>query len=229
MDMIPRVYDTQRVVRILGQDGAEQWKQLYQQVQDPATGQITTLNDISKGRYDVTVTVGPSYASQRVEAVNAFAQLVGQVGSSFPQLGELLSYQVVKNLDLPGNEEVAESIRRVLVGQGLLQPQPDDPQPQQAQQQPNPIALAKMQRDQAEAQHKAALAQHVQAETEMVIPRANSEIERNLAIASHHQAQDAHIASNIQAQQAAIPPLPPFREPHASSIPRPTAIDVTGL
>lgn len=200
IDMIPRVYDTQRVVRTLGQDGAQEWVQLYQEVQDPQTGQKHTLNDISKGRYDVTVTVGPAYATQRQEAVAAFAQLVGQVGSSFPPLGELLSYMVVKNLDLPGNEEVSEAVRQILVNQGLLKPQQGETPPPSSQ--PNPLQEAQVAKLQAEAAHRAALAQHVQTETQAVLPRAHAEIERDLAVAGHHATQDTLAVSEHAATRA---------------------------
>ena len=131
-DMIPRVYDTPRVVRVLGEDGGEKFKQLYQEVVDPATGQTVVLNDISKGKYDYTVTIGPSYATQRMEAAEAFSQLAGQIGGTMPGLGPLLSYQAVKNLDLPGNEEIDKALRKILVAQGLLEPKEGEEAPQPA-------------------------------------------------------------------------------------------------
>ncbi|WP_411393593.1 hypothetical protein [Xylella fastidiosa] len=42
--------DTPRAVRVLGEDGGEKWKQLYQQVPDPTTGQAGHLNDIRQGK-----------------------------------------------------------------------------------------------------------------------------------------------------------------------------------
>lgn len=200
IDMIPRVYDTPRVVRVLGQDGGQKWVQLYQQVQDHDTGQMLTLNDVSKGRYDVTITVGPGYSTQRQEAVTAFAQLVGQVGSSFPPLGELLSYMVVKNLDLPGNEEVAEAVRRILVNQGLLQPQQGD-QPPPQQQGPNPVQQAQMAKLQADVLLQQAKAQRESAEAQAVLPKAQAQIERDHAIAGHHQVGDALAVSDHAAAQ----------------------------
>lgn len=192
IDMIPKVYDTQRVVRVLGQDGGEKWVQLYQQVQDPETGQTVTLNDISKGKYDVTVTVGPSYATQRMEAATAFGQLVGQIGPSFPPLAELLGYQVIKNLDLPGNDEVAEAVRKILVQQGLLAPKDGEQPPQQG---PNPMQQAQAMTEQAKAQLTMAQAQKTSAEAQAVLPKAHAEIEKNLAQAGHEQTHDAlHLA-----------------------------------
>ncbi|WND79391.1 portal protein [Lysobacter capsici] len=149
IDMIPRVYDTPRTVRILGEDGGSKWKELYQQVEDPETHEMITLNDISKGKYDVTVTVGPAYATQRMEAVEAFSQLAGQIGSSFPEIGPLLAYQVVKNLDLPGSEEVDQALRKALVAQGLMPPKEGEEAP--PPQQPNPKDVASAEKDAAQA------------------------------------------------------------------------------
>jgi hypothetical protein len=44
----------------LGRDGSEEYKKVNQVVMDPASGKIIKVNDLAKGRYDVTVTVGPS-------------------------------------------------------------------------------------------------------------------------------------------------------------------------
>jgi hypothetical protein len=153
VDMIPRVYDTPRVVRILGDDGAAKWKQLYEEVQDPETGQTHILNDIRKGKYDVTVTVGPSYATQRMEAAEGFAQLAGQIGGAFPAVGPLLAYATLHNSDLPGMDEIDSALRKVLVGQGLLEPKEGEQPPQP--QQPNPKDVA----DAAQKQSAAALNQ----------------------------------------------------------------------
>lgn len=143
LDMLPRVMDTARTVRILGPDGGEKWKQLYQEVADPQTGYPIVLNDIKKGKYDVAITVGPSYATQRMEAVEAFSQLAGQLGGAFPPLAAIMAYQVVHNLDLPGSEEVDKAVRKILVKQGLVEPQDGDEPPQPPQPNPKDVADAK--------------------------------------------------------------------------------------
>lgn len=204
IDMIPKVYDTPRVVRVLGEDGAEQWKQLYQTVVDQATGKQTVVNDISKGKYDVTVTVGPSFATQRMEAVTAFSQLVGQIGPSFPPLAMLMAFQVVKNLDLPGNEEVAASVRKLLVQQGLLQPDKDDPPPPQ---QPNPAQQIQLAKAQADIAYTKARADKTAAEAQAVLPKAHAEIEKDLAGAAHEHTHDAmDVAQWFHPQMQPQPP-----------------------
>jgi hypothetical protein len=151
VDMIPRVYDTRRVVRILGEDGAAKWKTLYQEVQDPETGQMRTLNDISKGKYDVSVTVGPSFATQRMEAADGFMQLLGQIGPTLPPpIANVLAYTTVKNMDMPGSEEASEVFRKFLVQAGVMPPKEgEDPPPQQ--QGPSPMDMAEVKKILAQA------------------------------------------------------------------------------
>jgi hypothetical protein len=163
-DMIPRVYDTPRAVRVLGPDGGEKWKKLYQEVTDPATGQKVVLNDISKGKYDYTVTVGPSFATQRMEAVDAFTSMLGQMGPGLPPaIAALMSYSAIKNMDLPGSEEVDAAFRKLLVAQGALPPKEGEEAPQP--QQPDPKAMADAKKSDADAEKSAAQAQLYQAQT----------------------------------------------------------------
>lgn len=150
LDMIPRVYDKSRVVRTLGPDGGEKWVQLYREVQDPTTGATVILNDISKGKYDFTVSSGPSYATQRMEAAEMYANMAGQVGAAMPELTALLAYLVVKNTDSPDAEEVDNIIRRTLVNKGLIEPKEGDQPP--PQQQPNPKDMASAKKMEAETE-----------------------------------------------------------------------------
>lgn len=177
VDMIPRVYDTPRVVRVLGVDGGEQWKKLYQEVQGP-NGERIVLNDISKGKYDVVVTVGPTYATQRMEAVDAFTNMLGQMGNGLPPpIAGLMAYTAVKNMDVPGAEDVDAAFRKLLVGQGLLQPKDGEQSP--APPQPDPLAMAdaKLKAAQADKADSDAIkadaeAQQTQLETAVLAQRA---------------------------------------------------------
>jgi hypothetical protein len=209
IDMIPRVYDTPRVVRILGEDGGAKWKQLYHEVQDPETGQPVVLNDISKGKYDVVVTVGPSFATQRMESVAAYAEMAGQVGAQFPPLAAILAYQVVKNTDLPGSEDVEKALRRVLVGQGLLEPQEGDQPPQPPP--PDPRVQAQVQKLLADADKSKAQGAKAAAEASVIQPRAASEIYKNEADANSQHMDNMeriHIAHMLQMPMPMQPEQP---------------------
>ena len=214
IDMIPKVYDTPRVVRVLGADGGEKWKQLYQEVTDPQTGETVTLNDISKGKYDVTVTVGPSYATQRMEAVENYAGMVGQIGAAFPPLAAILAYQVVKNTDLPGSEEVDKAMRKMLVAQGLLEPSEGEaPPPPPAPPPPDPRMQAMVEKLLAEASRQTAEADKTRVETQLMEPIARADIAK-----SNADAANKHVATAAQYRQTESPvntglPPPIFQPP----------------
>lgn len=196
-DMIPRVYDTPRVVRVLGEDGGEKWKQLYQEVVDPDTGAKVVLNDISKGKYDYAVTVGPSYATQRMEAADAFAQMAGQIGGAAPMIGPLLAYATLQNQDLPGMDEISTALRKALVAQGLLPPKEGEQPPQPPP--PDPRAEADARKAMADAAKSEAQAAKAQGEAQMT----PFQIQKLIADTVAQQIQ------NLQMGGAMFAPSPP--------------------
>lgn len=219
VDMIPRVYDTPRVVRTLGADGAEKWVQLYREVMDPQTGERVVLNDISKGKYDVAITVGPSYATQRMEAADAFTQLAAQVGAAVPGLGPLLAYQVVKNLDLPGSEEVDTALRKLLIGQGLIPPGENDEPPPPPQ--PDPRVEAELRKMLAGAAKDEATAAKTAAEAQLVLPQGELEMRAALQKLIEEQAR-AMVAAGFAQQVIPQAPMDPFAgQPVAMPAPEP--------
>jgi hypothetical protein len=190
-------------VRVLGDDGGAKWKQLYQEVTDPETGQLVVLNDISRGKYDVTVTVGPSYATQRMEAVDAFTQLAAQIGSAAPGLAPLLAYQAVKNLDLPGSEEIDKALRKAMIAQGLLEPNEEEGEQPPEPQGPPPELMVK----QAEMELKGRELQVKEREVGIKEAEAQAEIVKiqaeTAAIVETHNLDAAQAAANYQAAQMA--------------------------
>lgn len=179
VDMIPRVYDTPRVVRILGDDGGAKWKQLYQEVQDPETGQMVVINDIAKGKYDVAVTVGPSYATQRMEAVEGFTNLAGQLGGADPGLAAVLAYQVINNMDMPGTDELTKSLRKKLVAQGMLEPAEGEEPPQPPA--PDPRLEQQVRKLAADATKAEADAAKTAAEAQLVLPQGMADLQKIVA------------------------------------------------
>jgi hypothetical protein len=115
VDMIPRIYDTERVVRILGDDEkvshATINKPLERPELDEKTGAVrTVLNDLTVGKYDVTVSAGASYSTRRQEASDAMVSF----GQSWPKLMDVAGDKVVTAMDWPGAEEIAERIKRTI-------------------------------------------------------------------------------------------------------------------
>lgn len=221
VDMIPRVYDTPRVVRILGQDGGEKWKQLYQEVLDPNTGQTVVLNDIRKGKYDVVITVGPSYATQRMEAVDAFTNMLGQIGSSLPpQIAAVMAYTIVKNMDLPGSEELDEAFRSFLVQSGVVPPKEGEAPPQPpAPPPPDPRAEAQARKLMADAEKAAADAESTRAKTALLMPQAQSDIEESAAKTENLRLRNmrdiVQLGAATAPQNMLLPAPPPAYAPPA--------------
>lgn len=144
-DLITETYDTQRQERIIGEDGKEDVVEVNKQEVDQQTGQPIVLNDLSQGRYDVAVTVGPSYTTQRMEAAEALQQLANDPSP----LGMVAKYGFIMNLDSAGLEEVKKAARMILVNQGLLEAGKDDKP--QAPQQPDPKMVADAKKADAQA------------------------------------------------------------------------------
>jgi hypothetical protein len=170
----------------------------------------------------VTVTVGPSYATQRMEAVESYANMAGQIGNAFPPLAAILAYQVVKNTDLPGSEEVDKAMRKLLVAQGLLDPEEgEEPPPPPQQPPPDPRMEAQVKKLLADAEKSAASAAKTQAEAQAVVPQAQADIEKTIAEAVALQIQNMMQGGQLamlvqqQMQQQAAPPLmiPPELQP----------------
>lgn len=140
IDLIPAVYSVPRTIRVLGMDDKPEVKAVNQPVQEreenPLTGQmeeVTKIYDLTSGRYDLTVSAGPSFASLRQEAASQMIELIRAYPDAAPVIGDLL----VKNLDWPGADEIAERLSKAMgqAPEGEEGPQGPDPQAMQAVQQ----------------------------------------------------------------------------------------------
>lgn len=100
VDLFPKVYDTEATIRILGADGKESYETVNKF--DPNTGEV--INDLSRGRFDTAITVGPSYATRRMEAAEAYTQMAGMDEGLMMSAGDL----VYKAMDMPYAQEIAE-------------------------------------------------------------------------------------------------------------------------
>ena len=161
IDLIPRVYDTDRVVRILGKDDSENFVPINRRIMS-IDGQEELVNDLSHGRFDVRVKTGASYTTARVEAREQMATAM----QANPQLWGVMGDLYFKNSDYPGAEEIAERLRRTIPPQ-LLEDREEDQAPE-----PDPrqeaIAAIDIAKQQAELQDKEASARKKNADAEQV-------------------------------------------------------------
>ena len=106
VDMIPIIYDTERAIRIIGEDGKESMVEINKRI----PGSDEKINDLSLGRYDVDISTGPSYETKRIEAVNSMTSFMQAVPDSAPMLADLIA----KNMDWPGAEQIARRLQAML-------------------------------------------------------------------------------------------------------------------
>lgn len=118
VDLIPKIYDTQRIARIIGVDGEvgmvkfnPDQPEPVKEVKDPITGAtIEKIYNPGIGTYDVMVTTGPGYMTKRQEALDA----MGQILQTNPQLWAVAGDLFVKNMDWPGAQEMAARFKKIL-------------------------------------------------------------------------------------------------------------------
>lgn len=122
VDLIPKIYDGERVVRILGEDDSEELVKINAIELDQETGQIVLKNDLGAGKYDVSVSTGPSYSTKRQEAADSMMQFV----QFAPQTADLVIDLIAKNMDWPGADEFEERFRRMLIARGVIEPNEDE-------------------------------------------------------------------------------------------------------
>lgn len=117
VDMIPRVYDTERVVRIMTPEEKEEMVTINQKVYDQQTRQWINVYDLSQGKYDVAVDVGASYTTQRQQAAESMMELIQYV----PQLGGQIVDLIAKNLDWPGADDIANRLKNPPITPEMVQ------------------------------------------------------------------------------------------------------------
>ena len=115
IDLIQKIYDTKRVVRILGMDGKEEKATLDPDMQK-SYHEDTTEEDIQKifnpmvGVYDVVIDTGPSYQTQRQEAAAALTELAGKnpiIMTAAPDI-------VMRAYDFPMADQLAKRLEKTI-------------------------------------------------------------------------------------------------------------------
>ena len=113
LEMFSRVYDTARIARIIGEDGSVDTVMLDPSL--PGASQKTpkgqpNIHNITIGRYDMSVDIGPAYATRRQDAAAAQIEMV----RAFPQLMQIAGDLVVGEQDWPGAEQMRDRLKKSL-------------------------------------------------------------------------------------------------------------------
>jgi hypothetical protein len=117
VDLAPKIYDTQRIARIIGEDGETKMVKInpeqpmpVNKIVDEQGIVIEKIYNPGVGKYDVVATTGPGYATKRQEALEAMAQLL----QGNPQLWAVAGDLFVKNMDWPGAQEMSKRFAKTI-------------------------------------------------------------------------------------------------------------------
>lgn len=192
VDLVPKVIDTARSVRILGSDGAEDYAKVNHPGVDPKTGMPTVINDLARGKYDVAITAGPSWSTRRQEAAEIYTQL----GERNPQLFAIAGDLIMKATDAPYADDIAKRIKAMLPPQIQALEAQGKELPPEAQ-----AAMQQAQQMMQQVEQHGQLVQQAAAEAEKekaLSEKAKNEIQLELAKLDVRRAQfDADVAKSL--------------------------------
>lgn len=221
VDLAPKVYDSQRILHLLGEDGTPSTMQIDPDQQQPVVEMAgKKIYNLGIGIYGVDISSGPSYTTKRQEAVEAQMQLVQSAPETMQFAGDL----IVKNMDWPGADALAEryklmlppQIQQALQGQAQLPPeiQQAQQQIQQGQQQLQQAHQQLVEMGQQVQQDKAATeAQKVRIEAMLKELDAKDKI-----LQANYQEYSAKLELQaMQAAQTLQPQMPPGKNEPAIS------------
>lgn len=165
VDLIPHIYDTERQIRIIGEDGKEDLVQINRPMLDQTVpgqmmgeesdmqAQAKVMHDVTVGAYDVVLETGPSYSTKRAEARDSMIEFM----RSAPDIAPVVLDLVAEAQDWPGADKFAKRVKHLLPpairaeeAQEAGEPIPPDAQPPQ----PNPMEMMELQGKQLDNQGK---------------------------------------------------------------------------
>ena len=212
-DLIPHIYDTQRTIRIMGEDGKIDVMEINRVAgMDPVSGQTVYEHDVTVGAYDVVAEIGPSYATRREESREGMMNFI----QTAPEAGSLILDLVAKAQDWPMAKSIEERLKTVLPPkilqvealqkQGVPQEQIDQILLEQASQPPPPdpaieVQKAKLELDAAGQQQDMQFSQQKHA---LEMAQSQQEFEQKMAFEREKHAAEMSLRSHEMQANAAL-------------------------
>lgn len=132
LSMARDVYGSERVVRTVKPNGKDELTALNVQVKDQETGEVIGLNDLSQGKYDVSVGIGPAFATARQQAIANLTAILTGVKLP-PDIQSQIALHIADAVTGEGLDDLKEAINRHLLLTGAKPPEnPEEAQELQA-------------------------------------------------------------------------------------------------
>lgn len=117
IDLIPKIYDTKRVMQILAEDGKTLQIEVNPQAAQALQLETNHLQEVTRrifnpqvGKYEVQADIGPAYATKRQEAFNALIQIITQAPNLVGIIGDIL----LRAADFPLAQDAAERLENMV-------------------------------------------------------------------------------------------------------------------
>lgn len=201
VNMIPRIYDTQRVLRVLGEDGAINETKINQLVPSRKNRAQLIDMDVTTGKYDVAVMSGPSFNTRRDEAREGMQTLMQGAPDIIPLIGDLF----VGSQDWPDADKIAKRLKTMLPPAIKQEEDEEAGEGMQQQRPPTPQEIAQMQ--QQEAQQAAMQMEMQSKQMDLAVKEAGVRKAQADAMKAEVEAQRAQMEAQM-AMQAPAPQLP---------------------
>jgi hypothetical protein len=201
IEAIPKVYDTERVMRLRGEDGQSDWVKVNQVVQGE-DGKEVVVNALGQGEFDVAVKTGPSFSTQRQEAAEGQMRLMEIAPNTIALAGDVM----VENMDWPQADKIARRMRMALPP-NLLTPQEKEEMAEGQggpQMGPDGQPMPTPEERQAAMQEQAMQLQAKLAEAEVAAKMASAEAEMATARATEAKADATIMQAKADMLEAAV-------------------------
>lgn len=196
LDLIPKVYDGQRIIRIIGQDDTEQNAKIGKQDENgPLPDGAERIYDLGLGRYDVAVDTGPSFTTRREEAAQQMVEMLRAYPDMAPIVGDLM----VKALDWPQADEIAQRLQAML--------------PQQINGGPPPELQQMIEQGQQQIQRLQSENEQLKSKSQLEVMKAQNDAKK-IEIEAYKA-----VTERMSVDQAVAGPLPPQQSPIAINMP----------
>lgn len=111
LDLIPKIYDSKRVVRLLNEDGTTKDAKVDPRLPVPvAKADGMEIFNLGAGVYDVETATGPSFTTKRLEA----AESMMEIAQGNPQVWSTHGDLIVKAMDWPGADDFAKRTKALM-------------------------------------------------------------------------------------------------------------------
>ncbi len=200
LDVMTRIYDGTRIIKILNEDDTDRDVPINQVVpvtdeegnptfNADGTPKTTIVADMTVGRYGVRVDIGPAFTTRRKEAGAAMLDFV----RTNPENAMIIMDLVAKNQDWPGADQVADRFRKIAIARGFAEPEEDE-----EVREPDPQTVAEAQKTQAEAEEAKLKTAKIAAEIDKLESETNAQQLENINAAIATALQTGTVQQALQ-------------------------------